>query len=116
MYGALRVFNPSYVASVQLSSAHVDALAVVVPIATLCSLDALKREVPALSAAAAGVTIDSTATLLHSQIRCLHGGALTRQQYLHGHTLLALHLRLHQTRQHVSGCSPCLSTCLEMPK
>jgi hypothetical protein len=60
MYGALRVFNPSYVASVQLSSAHVDALAVVVPIATLCSLDALKREVPALSAAAAGVTIDST--------------------------------------------------------
>ena len=92
MYGALRVCNPSHVASLQLSSAHVDALAVVVPIATLCSLDALKSD---------------------SQIRCLHGGALTRQHYLHGHTLLALHFHLHQTRHRVSGC---LRACLEMPK
>ena len=42
MYAAIRVFNPSHAASVQLTSAHVDALAVVTPIARLCSLDALK--------------------------------------------------------------------------
>ena len=38
----------------------VDALAVVVPIARLCSLDALKHELPAFVAAAAGVVIDSS--------------------------------------------------------
>ena len=57
MFGALRVFNPSFVASMQLGTAHVDALAVVTPIARLCSLPALKAEVPAYVAVASGVTI-----------------------------------------------------------
>lgn len=57
MFKALRVFNPSFVASMQLGTADVDALAVVTPIARLCSLNALKAEVPAYAAAASGVTI-----------------------------------------------------------
>ena len=60
MFKALRMFNPAYVASVQISSADVDTLAVVVPIAQLCALDALKRELPAFVGAAAGVVIAST--------------------------------------------------------
>ena len=60
MFKALRMFNPAYVASVQISSADVDTLAVVVPIAQLCALDALKRELPAFVGAAAGVVIVST--------------------------------------------------------
>lgn len=59
MYAAIRVFNPSYAASVQLTGAHVDALAVVTPIARLCSLPALKAELPAYVAAVAGVVIPS---------------------------------------------------------
>ena len=60
MYAAVRVFNPSYAASVQLTGAHVDALAVVTPIGQLCSLAALKAELPAYVAAVAGVVIPST--------------------------------------------------------
>ena len=41
----------------QLRAAHVDELAVVTPIARLCSLDDLKAEVPAFAAAAAGARI-----------------------------------------------------------
>lgn len=38
LFGALRVFNPSYVAIIQLGREHVDALEIVTPIARLCSL------------------------------------------------------------------------------
>jgi hypothetical protein len=60
MFRALRVFNPSYAASIQLTSADVDALGVVLPIAHLCSLDALKAELPSFTAAVAGVLIPET--------------------------------------------------------
>ena len=59
IYAAIRVFNPSHAASVQLTSADVDALAVVTPVARLCSLHALKAELPAFVAAVAGVVIPS---------------------------------------------------------
>lgn len=60
MYAAIRIFNPSYAALQQLGSAHVDALAVVTPIAQLCSLPALKAELPTFAAAVVGVVIPST--------------------------------------------------------